>query len=281
MGVRCDLRHHPTILLPLSQMNSSRELVAALKAELKRAGMTYAQLAPTLGLSESSVKRLFAQGDLSLARIDLILGVLKLDFTDLARQLVSNRPPRRMLTREQEAALVADPRVLTVALSVLSEWPFEQIVSTYRLSPAQVVAALTLLDRQGLIELRPNNLYRLNVDKTLRWQPDGPLMRFFRERVMADYFDGHFEGEGELLSVVHGQISPAHADAFVERLERLVRDFALQHSASSSDSSQARGAYTLVVGIRSWWFSELRALLREPTSADRGQPMARRGTGAG
>ena len=122
-------------------MSSTRDLVTELKAELRRSGITYAQLAGHLGLAESSVKRILARGDMPLGRIDEILAVLKLDFTELARRVVDRRPPRAMLDDEQERALVADPRLLTVALSALSQWTFDQIVHHYRLEPSQVVAA--------------------------------------------------------------------------------------------------------------------------------------------
>lgn len=253
-------------------MSSTLELVDALKAELRRAGVTYAQLAGPLGLAESSVKRILAKGDLTLDRIDVILGVLRMDFAELARQVVDRRPPRRMLGLEQERALVADPKLLTVALCTLSEWTFEQIVASYRLAPPQVVAALAALDRLGLIELRPNNRYRLRIDKTLRWQPDGPLMRFFRERAMADYFGGGFDGDGELLALVHGQVAPARAQAFVDRLQRLVQDFAQQHVADQRLEPGERRAYTMLVGLRSWWFADLRAMLREPLSGPSAAP---------
>lgn len=253
-------------------MSTSADLVDALKAELRRAGITYAQLAAPLGLAESSVKRILARGDLTLERIDTILGVLRMDFAELARRVVDRRPARPMLGLEQERALVADPRLLTVALCALSEWTFDQIVAAYRLTPAQGVAALVALDRLGLIELRPNNRYRLRIDKTLRWQPDGPLMRFFRERAMADYFSGGFDGDGELLALVHGQVAPARAQAFVERLQRLVQDFAQQHVADQRLPADERRAFTMLVAQREWWFEDLRAMLREPISGPSAAP---------
>jgi transcriptional regulator with XRE-family HTH domain len=255
-------------------MSSTRDLVTALKAELRRAGITYAQLARELGLAESSVKRILAKGDMPLARIDEILAVLRIDFADLARQIVDRRPPRRMLDPEQERALVADPRLLTVALCALSQWTFEQIVRHYRMEPAQVVAALVALDRLEVLELRPNNRYRLKIDKTLRWQPDGPLMRYFRERAMADYFSGDFDAEGEVLTLVHGQISPAQARWFAERLQRLAQDFAQQHLADQHLPDEARGAFTLLMGLRSWWFEDLRAMLRDTPRTGLSAPSA-------
>lgn len=247
-------------------MGSSRDLVTVLKAELRRAGITYAALAGSLGLAESSVKRIFAKGDMPLSRIDEVLAVLQLDFADLARQVAQAQAPRRELTPEQERAVVADPHLLLIALCALSQWTLEQIVQTYRISQAQALSALLALDRLGFIELRANNRYRVKVDKTFRWRPDGPVMQFFREHAVGDYFSGGFDGEGELLMLVHGQVSPAHAALFNERLQRLAQDFAQQHLADQHLARDERHAYTLVLGMRSWLFAAFRPLLREDSA---------------
>ena len=244
-------------------MSSTQDLVGVLKAELRRAGITYAQLAVQLGLAESSIKRIFAKGDMPLSRIDEVLAVLKLDFAELARQVAAASPQRQELTLAQERAVVADPKLLLAAICVLSHWTLEQIVQTYTLSKPQAVGCLLALDKLGFIELRANNRYRLKIDKTFRWRPDGPVMQYFRDHAVRDYFDGGFGGEGELLMLVHGQINPAHAVLFNERLQRLARDFAQQHLADQQLPADERTAFTLVVGMRSWLFGAFRALLRE------------------
>lgn len=243
-------------------MSSSQDLVVALKAELKAAGITYAQLAKALGLAESSVKRIFAKGDMPLSRIDEVLRVLKLDFAELARRVADAQPLRQELTLEQEQAVVADPKLLLVAISVLSHWTFEQIVSTYRVEPAECTALLLKLDRLGFLELRPLNRYRLRVAKGFRWRPDGPVMRFFREHVVDDYFSGGFDGEGELLMLVHGQIGRSLAALFNERLQRVAQDFAQQHLADQKLQPEQKRPYTLVIGMRSWLFAAFRDLKR-------------------
>jgi hypothetical protein len=136
-------------------------------------------------------------------------------------------------------------------------------VSTYTLTDAQCVAYLATLDRLGIIELRPMNRYRLKVAKTFRWRPHGPVMAFFREHVAADYFEGGFDGEGELLMLVHGQIGRSLAASFVERLQRVGQDFAQQHLADQKLSADQKRPYTLVVGMRSWLFAAFRDLKRE------------------
>ena len=89
-------------------MSNCDALIQALKNELKAAGMTYAGLARELGLAESSIKRIFAKGDMPLSRIDEICRALKIDFADLARQVVEAQPLRRELTLAQEKAVVKD-----------------------------------------------------------------------------------------------------------------------------------------------------------------------------
>ena len=62
-------------------MSTTSDLVTALKAELKAAGITYAALAERLGMAESSVKRMFsASGDMPLSRVDEICRALNMGF---------------------------------------------------------------------------------------------------------------------------------------------------------------------------------------------------------
>ena len=243
-------------------MSTTQDLVTALKAELRRAGITYARLAGELGLAESSVKRIFAKGDMPLSRIDEVLAVLRMDFTELARQVVQAAPERSALTLAQEQAVVADPKLLLVAICAQSLWTLEQITDTYALSKPQAVACLLALDKLGFIELRPHNRYRLKIDKTFRWRPDGPVMQFFRQHAMADYYSGGFDGPGELLMLVHGHIGKAQALVFNDRLQRLAQDFSQQHLADQRLPASDKCAYTVVLGMRSWLFAPFRNLLR-------------------
>jgi transcriptional regulator with XRE-family HTH domain len=248
-------------------MSTTQDLITTLKAELKAAGITYAELAGHLGMSESSIKRIFAKADMPLSRIDDVLRVLKMDFAELARKVADAQPLRRELTLEQEKAVIADRRLLLMAICCLSQWTFEQIVATYTFTEAQCVQYLAQLDRLGIIELRPMNRYRLQVAKTFRWRPHGPVMDFFRHHVVDDYFSGGFDGEGEMLMLVHGQVGRSLAGSFMERLQRVGQDFAQQHLADQRLPPEQKRPYTLVVGMRSWLFAAFRDLKRDDASS--------------
>ncbi len=243
-------------------MSTTADLVLILKRELKAAQMTYADLARALGMAESSVKRMLAQGDMPLSRIDAICRALKLDFADLARRVADSQPLLAELTQAQEKAVIADKKLLLTAICVLSQWTLEQVTENYRLTQAECIKYFAQLDRIGIIELKPMNRYRLKLAKTFRWRPHGPVMDYFRENALLDYFSGGFDGEGEGLLLVHGSISKGLAPSFLERMQRVAQDFAQQHQADQKLGAKDREGYTLLLGMRSWEFGAFAALRR-------------------
>jgi len=246
-------------------MSTTADLVIALKKELKAAGLTYADLAGRLGMAESSVKRMLAKGNMPLSRVDAICRALKMDFAELARRVADAQPLMTELTQEQERAVVADKKLLLVAISVLSLWTLEQIIGTYRLNEAECIKYFAQLDRIGIIELKPLNRYRLKLAKTFRWRPHGPVMNYFRDHVVQDYFGGGFDGQAEGMLLVHGTVSRAIAPSFLERMQRLAQDFSQQHQADQKLPDAAREGYTLVMAMRSWEFEAFTRLRRART----------------
>ena len=243
-------------------MSTTADLVLLLKKELKAARMTYADLAQALGMAESSVKRMLAKGDMPLSRIDAICRALKLDFAELARRVADAQPLLAQLTEAQEKAVVADKKLLLAAICVLSQWTLEQMTDRYRLSEAECIKYLAQLDRIGIIELKALNRYRLKLAKTFRWRPHGPVMDYFRDNALLDYFSGGFDGSDEGLLLVHGSISRSLAPSFLERMQRVAQDFAQQHQADQKLGDKDREGYTLLLAMRSWEFGAFAALRR-------------------
>jgi hypothetical protein len=205
---------------------------------------------------------MLAKGDMPLTRVDAICRALKIDFAELARRVADSQPLLKELTLEQERAVVKDQKLLLLAICVLSQWTLEQIVAAYRISEAEAIGYLVQLDRIGIIELRPLNRYRLKLAKTFRWRPHGPVMDFFRENVVLDYYRGGFDGPAEGLLLVHGSIAKSLAPGFLERLQRVAQDFAQQHQTDQKLSPKEREGYTLLLGMRNWEFELFHRLRR-------------------
>lgn len=242
---------------------SSPELVLdVLRAELRTASITYKDLAARIGVSESSVKRMFGQKDMALSRLAQICQVTGIALEDVLRRAADARPQSDALTLPQETSLVANPRLLLMAICCLGHWSMEQVTETYRLTAPECITLLAELDRLGLIELKPLNRYSLRVSNAFRWLPDGPVQRFFREHVVEDYFAGRFDRPGEALMCLPARLSSASAQELASRIEQLAGELARLHRNDRRLAPQERDGYTLLVGFRSWEFAAFTALRR-------------------
>ena len=122
-------------------MSTTHDLVAAMKAELKAAGITMPNWPCTWAWPNPASSASLRRRTCALS-VDEVLRVLKLDFADLARKVADSQPLRRELTHEQEAAVIADRKLLLMAICAFSQWTFEQIVAPHHtISEAECGAA--------------------------------------------------------------------------------------------------------------------------------------------
>ncbi|MFC0251023.1 helix-turn-helix domain-containing protein [Massilia consociata] len=243
-------------------MSSPEQVLDVLRAALRATGITYKSLAERIGVSESSVKRMFGQKDMALSRLAQICQVTGIAMEDVLRRAADARPQADALTLPQETSLVANPRLLLMAICCLGHWSLEQVLETYRLTETECIKLLAELDRLGLIELKPLNRYSLRVSNAFRWLPDGPVQRFFREHVVADYFAGRFDRPGEALMCLPARLSSASAQELAQKIEQLAGELARLHRNDRRLPPHERDGYTLLVGFRSWEFAAFTALRR-------------------
>ena len=97
-------------------MNEIKQLVSTLKRRLKIQGMTYRDLASALGMSEASVKRMFAQGRFNLERVVEISNLLGFTLAELTHEAAIGENRLHTLSEAQEKELVSDEKLLMVAV---------------------------------------------------------------------------------------------------------------------------------------------------------------------
>ena len=243
-------------------MSSPDQVIQVLRAELRAAGITYKALAERIGMSESSVKRMFGQKDMALSRLAQICKAAGIPMEDVLRGAADAAPRADTLTLAQEKSLTANPRLLLVATCCLGHWPMEQMLETYRLSEPECIGLLAELDRLGVIELKPNNRYSLRVSNAFHWLPDGPVQRYVREHVVGDFFSGRFDGEGEALMCLPARLSLASARELREKVQQLAGELARLHQNDRKLDAGERDGFTLLLGLRSWEFAAFTALRR-------------------
>jgi DNA-binding Xre family transcriptional regulator len=243
-------------------MSSPEQILQVLRAELRAAAITYKALADRIGMSESSVKRMFGQKDMSLSRLAQICSASGIALEDVLRRAADVQPHADTLNAVQEKALIAKPRLLLVAICCLGHWTLEQIVETYEISEPECIGFLAELDRLGVIELKPLNRYSLRVSNAFHWLADGPVQQYVREHVVADYFSGHFDGPGETLMCLPARLSLPSARELLQRIQQLAAELARLHQSDRRLPAAERDGFTLLLGFRSWEFAAFTEMRR-------------------
>ena len=115
-------------------MSELDQLVATLKRRLKIHGMTYRELASALGVSEPSIKRMFATQRFSLERLLEISHLLGFTLAELTQEAALGESRLHTLSEDQEQELIGDEKLLLVAVCVLNQWTLADMLTVYRLS---------------------------------------------------------------------------------------------------------------------------------------------------
>lgn len=246
-------------------MAQADAVIDVLKLELKARGLTYAEVARRIRMSEPSVKRMFSTRKFTLERIDDICRAAGIEFTDLARSFNREEHLIARLTDAQEREIVADPKLFLVAICALNLLGFDDILATYELTEAELVGLLIKLDRIGIIELLPNNKFKLRIARTFAWIPSGPIQTAFKTHA-GDFFDSDFAAEKETMMLLNGRMSAASVATLIEKLKRVAREFSDQHIEDASLPAAERGPISLLLACRPWHPQFMRVLVKRRTA---------------
>jgi hypothetical protein len=247
-------------------MPAASRFVDALKRSVRARGLTYAELARRLRLSEASVKRMFSRGTFTLARIEEVLAAVELDLYDVARLTRGGASGPAQLTLEQELGLARDERLLAVFWLILNGWSFEEVVRNFSITRTELTVAFARLEKLKLIEWGPRERARLLVPRAFLWRAGGPAKKAYARRAMAEFLQARFDGPLELIRFEPRELSAESAAALKQKLERLLAEFAEMAEADSALPSERRVPVAMLVACRPWEFSAVHSLKRRRTS---------------
>ncbi len=245
-------------------MAQSITLVDTLKRCLKAEGKTYADLSVHLGLSESTIKRIFSEKQhISLGRIEEICHFIGMEISDLVDKMHESHFHLSRLTQQQEEEITQDLPLLLITICILNRWTAEQIIQSYHISEAECFKRLVILDRLEIIDLLPNNVVKLRISSNFQWQAGGPIQRFFQEKIGAEFFNSQFSAEDECLHVLNGMLSlPSNAE-LQQKLKRIVQEFNDLNNQDATQPLDKRSGTTLVLAMRNWQYGLFEKVRRE------------------
>ena len=167
------------------------------------------------------------------------------------------------LSREQEQKIADEPERVLVTVCVLNGWTLQQLLAHFELAETQCISHLALLDKLNLIELLPGNRIKLRVAPNFKWLDNGPIQKFFREKIQGDYFRSNFVRTGERLIVGNAMLSDATAAVFQRKLEQLVKELDELNHADAHLPLDERFGRTVVLAIRNWDYDIFKPLKKK------------------
>lgn len=242
-------------------MSRNSDLTEALKRVLKSAGLTYADAAAHLQLSEASVKRLFKEQSFSVERMEALCEFAGADLLELVRRVDDQKASIEELSEEQERELADDLPLLIAAVCVLNRYRFDDVLASYQIERHALQRLFARLDLIGIIELLPENRYRLRVSRGFRWRRNGPIERFFIQSVLTSFLDRALVRTHDSFRFAWGTVTDETANRFLEKLRRLYDEF---NEAADTDAQlplDQRSGAGLMLALRNRWEpEEMRAL---------------------
>jgi len=233
-------------------MSQTTLLVQALKELLKSKNMTYCAVAIHLGLSEASIKRMFANKQLTLGRIDTICEMLGIEISDLLQKMQNMSKRITQLSLEQEKTIISDHKLCLIAICVVNHWTLEEILNHYNLSESECIRCLAQLDKIRIIELQPKNKVKLLISPGFKWIPNGPIQRFFQQYFLNDFIESNFQNKNEELICQFGMLTEESVVLFNKKLRHLANEFLVLGEQDSDLPITKRIGTACVLMNRPW-----------------------------
>ncbi len=233
-------------------MSQTKAILQAVKGLLKQHKINYFQVAQHLGLSESSVKRSFSQGQISLNRLIKVCELMDLELVDLLQVIQNQNADLVHLTEQQESLMVSDIKYLLVTVCVCNHWSFDEIHNTYQIEAADLIKMLLRLEQTDLLELKPNNQIKLKISPNFHWIENGPIQNFFEQHIQADFWQSQFVGPGEVRLLANGMLSKESNEAMQKHINKLKQQFSQLSEQDQHLKMEQRHGTTLLIGMRPW-----------------------------
>ncbi len=249
-------------------MRQTARLLKTLKHYLKTRHITYSQLADEMGLSETSVKRLFSQKTFSLQRLETVCDVLGIELFDLVLLDKKMNRDAECLTLEQERDLADNPKMFTFFYFLLNGWPLSQIINEYEITEQEATQMMLEMDRIGLIELHANNAYRVLLSKNVYWRKFGPMWNIYGKKIIDEFLDSpsSFESPNSYINFVPGQLSETSVTIVRKKMDELIRQINDLAEADTLLPIGERYSTGLIMAFRPWIFSMIAGLKKKRVS---------------
>jgi len=227
-------------------------LIDTLKQALKNRHLTYAEIARQLDMSEANVKRMFSAKRFTLDRLEAVCALLQMEISDLVYLYEESRQRISHLTENQEQELVNDNKLLLVAVSVRNRLSFKDIIENYNLSDTECIQHLAKLDKLKIIDLLPQNRYKLRIDEDFRWLPGGPIEIMFEQQIKKQFLNTAFNKPSEYRLFSYGLLGETSMQILIQKSQQLASEYAELLRQDAKLPIAQRKNFGMMIAMRPW-----------------------------
>ena len=246
-------------------MGQIDQFLAAFKSSLKAKNIIYRDLAKSLNLSESSIKRILASKSISLERIDEICRVCDISFSEVCRNAnFEEDVSSYTVTKEQEKILAENPRLLHYFILLNDGLSPLKIEKNFEISNQESKKILLHLDKINLLELHPRDRIKLNNKTgTLRFRKDGAVGKILFAQTKNNYLNHDFESNLDYIRFVTNVFAEESLVKFKKKFDKIVSE--LQEESRMASSIDPKGLHDMgvLLAFRPWTNSSLDAIKKK------------------
>lgn len=233
-------------------MSQIKQVSETLKQLLRQKQLTYKDVALKLHMSEANIKRIFSTNSFTLEKLEGVCEILSITLSDLFIVAQKQTQQLTQLTEEQEMELLSDPKLLLVAVCVRDGWTFEELIEHYDIESHQCIRLLARLDKLKVIDLLPNNHYKLLIAQDFRWIPGGPLEKFMEQEVMVKFMAPKHDEPWTFRFYLRGRYSQTSVDIIQRKLNQLTKEAAVLNQEDADLPLNKRQHMGLLMAMRPW-----------------------------
>jgi transcriptional regulator with XRE-family HTH domain len=195
-------------------------LLRTLKNVFKSRGLLYQNIAESMGVSETTVKRYLTGHGLTVDILERLCRVAELRVSDLFAVLRESEQVLPPLTHADEEKLAAEPFMAIFFYLLAKGHSVQSLQVDFKLNDAELNRYLTKLDKWGLIQLYPFNRIRMRVSPLSQVERGGPLARSARKDSLEPMVRT-FDLAKDVWSFSIDKLSPGS----MEKATQLLREF--------------------------------------------------------
>ena len=244
-------------------MTQTSALIDTLKKALKTHQLTYARVAKKLDMSEANIKRMFASKRFSLDRLEEICQLMQMELSDLFQLYEESRQRINQLTRQQEQELVANEKLLLIAVSVRNRLSFDDMIRNYEISETECIQYLAKLDKLKIIDLLPSNRIKLRIDDGFSWLKNGPIEQFFEKQIQSQFLKSSFNGDCEKRKFLFALLSDSSIQIIMNKINALSNEFSELHRQDASLHLEKRHNVGFMLALRPWELETFQPFLKK------------------